>query len=355
MPGRKPKLIPSAPRCKVTISTVQDLIKLSEADLPACLDALHAWIQRTKADQANAERVGAAAATPTSFEWMPRAKTGLADPRALSPTTSIRDLGLRPSAVAELMEARFYALEDFSVETETSLRRFPNVGLGTIASVREMLQAVGLDFKAPTDPYEVARIRAGQARAGGLAGEIDDASSVADLGLKDTTISRLITQEVLTVGKLRAATLRDLYMWFGASGRADVMAGLKRHGLELASKPSGFELWRYKLATVAELPMPPDSAPTHELRPWLGEVANVLERTIAPTVGDGHGPNPQATWHRAGVLEDGGGLFRRPRQSPVSFQVTRHYLPYLPTGPAQPLFPARNGCPGRRVWVEVNQ
>lgn len=308
--------IVSAPRRKITISKVEDLLELSEADLPGCLEALHTWVQRTKAAQANAQRVGAPAATPPTFEWTPRVKVGTADPRALSPTTHIRDLGLRPSAVAELMESQFYALEDFSVVTESSMRRFPNVGMGTVSALREMLQSVGLDFKAPTDPYVVARIRAGQARAGALAGAIDDASSVADLGLKNTTISRLLTREVQTVGQLRALSLKDIFLVFGDVGRADVMAALKRHGLELACKPSGYELWRYKLITAAELPMPPDEAPTRELRPWLGEVASFLEKTVAPTVGD-------ARRLAAGKMPDIRGLGRVSWRSVVDFFAAR--------------------------------
>lgn len=336
-------------RRKFVICKVEDLLQIAEADLPACLDALHGWVQRTKAVQADAERLQTPVSSPAPFEWTPREKSDLVAARDLSPTTHIRDLGLRPSAMHELMQNRFYALEDFSVETESSLRRFPNVGSSTVASLREMLHSVGLDFKVPTDRYEVARIRAGQARAGSLQTAVADGSSVADLGLKNATISRLLSKQVETVGQLRAATLSDLFVWFGASGRADVMAGLKRHGLELVSKPSGLELWRYKLIKAEDLPMPADDAPTKELRPWLGEVATVLERSIAPTVGDARqlaaGP-PQrfrglgkASWQAVVAFFGAGGHATASPIWPAS--------PSCPSSPPRsaPLAPSSNGFP----------
>lgn len=269
------------------IRSLDDFLQVPEAQLPNCLAALHRAIEAQKKLRESAQVRGLATRF-TEFEWRPK------EPRKpvalkVTATTAVQDLGLKPAAVFHFREMNLYALEDFAEVTAIDLRRVPDVGDSTVAQVRELLAVVGLRFREPTDPYYARLQRAKLAR--GMSAlerkkDISDAADIADLGLKSTTLTRCIGKGIMTVGQLRTTTLRDLCIAFGRQSVIDLLECLDGVGLELESRPTQTEKWRWHAIRREALKRPQERAPIEDLQPWIGAgVAQDLTRAGLTTVG----------------------------------------------------------------------
>jgi len=165
------------------LRTVADFRSVPDAQLHNCLRAFRSWLDEERA----AAEAGSRA--PDAFVWRPQPRS--APQPAPTATTDIRSLGLRPSVTAQLARMNILALEDFSEMSAPELGRMVNVGATTVAKVRAMLQAVGLDF-CEGEPAAAAPPRAA---AGAPAGPADDRTPVAELGLRMQTARKAMGQE----------------------------------------------------------------------------------------------------------------------------------------------------------------
>ena len=199
----------------------------------------------------------------------------------------IGKLGLRPSAMWKLRELNLYALEDFTQASESELLAVPDVGRSTVAQIRSYLHAIGLDFRPAQNPIARAMQRSQVAHSTPAAQrQVDDSSNIADLGLRPNTVWKCIQKEITTVGKLREAALRDLWIDFGEKTVLELVETLEAVGLELASKPGQLEKWRYKAIRPEKLQAPGDNSSVLELQPWLGAICEHLQREGVATVAD---------------------------------------------------------------------
>lgn len=270
------------------IRSLDDFLQVPESELPNCLAALHRAIEAHKKLRDCAQQRGVAAPF-TEFEWRPK-EPRQPVAREITATAAVQDLGLKAAAVFHFREMNLYALEDFSEVTALDLRRVPDVGDSTVAQIRELLAIVGLRFREPTDPY-YARLQRGKLARVMPAPErkknICDAADIADLGLKSRTLARCVDKGILTVGHLRVMTLRDLYVAFGRQSIVDLLECLDSVGLELESRPTQTEKWRWHAIPREALKRPQEDAPTEDLQPWIGAgVAQDLTRAGLRTVGD---------------------------------------------------------------------
>lgn len=272
------------------IRSLGDFLRVPAPELANCLAAFRRAIESRKQLLAAAAGQGADATALafTEFEWKPREKSApLAD--AITATTEVGGLGLKPAAVHKFRDLNLYALEDFAHTTAHELRAMPDVGSATVEQIRGLLESVGLSFRAPTNRYHQATERAKVAQS--LSPEkrregLSDESDIADLGLKWTTLSRCIQKDIHTVGDLRKLTLRALYVSFGSQGLIGLMEGLDAVRLPLHSQPSQLERWRHSAIRRDALKHPEDSAPVLELQPWLGGLPAQLARHGVATVGE---------------------------------------------------------------------
>jgi hypothetical protein len=267
------------------IRSLSDFIEIPEDELANCLRVFRHWIEEQKTLRADARAGERAFKVAEEFSWRPKAANDKTRPQ-YTPTTPIRELGLRFAAVAACMEMRIFALEDFSDIEASELATVPNVGKSTVVKVREMLRSVGMDFREPANPFRRAYERAKAVRAGQKLEKISDQDHVVELDLKTVISGRLMTKGITTVGQLRQQTPRDLGMIFGTAGGRHVFARLRANGLDLQPPPTQLELWRYHLVTADQLVRPSDDHSINELEPWLGAVASAATRAGLTTVGD---------------------------------------------------------------------
>lgn len=261
-----------------TLRTVADFRAIPDGQLQHCLRAFRNWLE----EQRIAAEAAAEARAPDAFVWTPRERP--APQPAPSATTDIRQLGLRPSAVVQLTGMNIFALEDFAELSEQELSRVVNVGATTVVKVRSLLQAAGLDFRPPA--AAIARPQPQRASERRLpARVIDDATHLADVGLRQQTVKKLLLRDITTVGALRDLAPRDFERMLSLRRRTEVYRVLQSHGLALRCGPSGLQLWRSGLVRVEDLAHPGDDAGVLELQPWLGSVALALERSGVESVG----------------------------------------------------------------------
>lgn len=253
------------------VRSFDDLLDLEPDQLSHCLTALRAWIGRTRRLRARAEADGV---DPKSlqiapFTWTPRT-TGdpVGRPR---PETPIEDLGLRRAAVAKLHEMRIYCLEDLTVCTENEIGGQKHLGEVTLDHLRTHLAAAGLSFRENENPVHRALQKAQVARRLPVeARQVDDSSPVHQLGLRPTTVERLLQIRIETVGQLRGHTLRQLFAKFGKKSLTEIMDTLKALGLELQEKPGQLEMWRYGAIHPRDLVRPAMDSSVDEMAPWVG-------------------------------------------------------------------------------------
>jgi hypothetical protein len=259
-------------------------------EIAACLSSFQAWLLRAHELRAVAQREGRdfSKLDLKEFTWRARAEPSADRPTVPYPaTTPIGELGLRPSAMWKLRELNLYALEDFTQASEDELLRVPDVGAATVAQIRTYLQAIGLDFRPPQNPWLRADQRAKLAiRLDPRQRGISDSSEICDLGLRPQTVWKCMQKGIATVGALRMTALRDLWNGFGKKTVLEIVETLEPVGMELASKPSQLEKWRYDAIRPEKLEPPEDKASVLELQPWLGGLCEILQREGVDTIVD---------------------------------------------------------------------
>lgn len=273
-----------------TFRTVADFLAVPPTEIGACLSIFRAWLLRAHELRAVAQREGrdASKLDLSEFTWHARAEPSADRPAVPYPAaTPIGELGLRPSAMWKLRELNLYALEDFTQASEDELLRVPDVGAATVAQIRTYLQAIGLDFRSPQNPWMRADQRAKLAtRLAPSERGIHDSSEICDLGLRPQTVWKCMQKGIATVGVLRTTALRELWIGFGKKSVLEIVETLDSVGMELASKPSQLEKWRYDAIRPEKLVPPADSASVLELQPWLGSICDLLLREGVATVAD---------------------------------------------------------------------
>jgi DNA-directed RNA polymerase alpha subunit len=186
----------------------------------------------------------------------------------------------------ELRTHNLYALEDFTQASEDELMARPRVGRATIVQIHSYLQALGLDFKPTPHPGRLADIKTRVARKlPPRERRISDDSHIGDLGLRTFTLGRCMQIGLTTVGALQRQSLRDLYPRFGLKSLQEIVQTLDSVGLELHSRPSQSEKWRFGAISKEHLKHPADHEPIRELQPWLGKLCDRMERAGVETVG----------------------------------------------------------------------
>lgn len=275
---------------ELVIRSVDDFLKVPEAELTNCMTAFRRAIEAHKRMLVVAGEGGTHSTTVPfrEFVWKPREDERPPLDRVTS-TTPVDELGLKPAAVRKFRDLNLYALEDFAQATENELRTIPDVGPSIVAKIRELLAAVGLAFRPPAHPWLRAEQKAKVARA--LAPEdrakrISDESDTADLGLKGTTLTRCLEKGINTVGQLRGMTLRDLYVPFGSQSLIDLLTCLDAVGKPLYSAPSQLERWKYRAIARESLVAPTEDQPVTDLQPWIGAAAEHFARAGIRTVGE---------------------------------------------------------------------
>lgn len=186
----------------------------------------------------------------------------------------------------ELRTHNLYTLDDFTQASEDELMAMPRVGRATIVQIHSYLQALGLDFKPSPHPGRLADIKTRVARKlPPQERRVTDDSHIGDLGLRTFTLGRCMQNGLTTVGTLRRQSLRDLYPRFGSKSLQEILETLASVGLELQSRPTQLEKWRFAAISKEHLKHPADHEPVRELQPWLGKLCDRLERAGIETVG----------------------------------------------------------------------
>ncbi|WP_342616565.1 hypothetical protein [Rhodoferax sp. GW822-FHT02A01] len=275
----------------VEISTIQDFLSVPSEDLGACLKAFQAHIEKVKLEMTDARHLGASQVTAMRcFTWQRRSTDRSTErPVVVTGSTALRDLGVKPAAVFRLRELNIYCLEDCSEVSQDELMATPDIGHKTVLSIRESLNAIGMDFKEHPNPRRAANNRARLLRNVPLSERgksINATSEIAQLGLTTSTFSRFSRSNINTVGQLLDLRVSDLSSMFGSSGLREITQTLDALGLTLKANPSMLEQWRYGLRTKEDMPLPSDRAPITELRPWIGSSADAYKRHGLDTVED---------------------------------------------------------------------
>jgi len=280
------------PRSRREIRSLNDFLDVPEEELQSCLAGLKAAIHRIKANQAALLRDG----HPEErirfdvFAWEPVGKRRL-ETGSMQGATPIKALALKPRVRHVLSLLNIYYLEDLSEISESELIREPSVGQTTVARLREALHAIGMDFKPNPNPVGAMYDKNRALRKIPVemrAHSLTDASHISELGLRSAILSRALDRDVITVGDLRAHSLRSLCMLFGQSQVKEILAVLDRAGKPLTTRPNQLELWRHGLLTADEVHV--ETARTGavlNLAPWIGwACAKMLEEREVKTVGD---------------------------------------------------------------------
>lgn len=273
------------------IRTLSDFVDIPEGDLPSCLSAFRKAILQAKADRAAAARDGKPSQSVKleAFVWAPQDRE-VKDVGNLQGTTSIEELPLRPVTRHRLRELSIYCLEDLSEVSESELRRMPDMGATMVARLRELLNAIGMDFKPNPNPvaamYDRNRLNrklSFEERARTL---IND-SHLSDVGFSPPTIKRALIRNYETVGELRALTLRTLCIEFGKAQVKEILETLKLVGLPLQPEPTKLDLWRHGLLKSQEMQFSADAnSALDDLAPWIGHAAvTYFKREGLETVG----------------------------------------------------------------------
>ncbi|CAN7782224.1 hypothetical protein LJR175_008201 [Variovorax sp. LjRoot175] len=283
-------------KASYTFRSIAELAQVAEADLPSCLAALHRSLVEARRQHAAALR-GQLIAPNAPFEfpaftWKP---TGArSDPfpalaATLGPETPINELPVRPRVRFVLHQRNVFCLEDLAAISENELLRGDGVGVKTVGRLREMLQAVGLNFLPNPDERgrefdETRALRAlpEEARDATLLGLADDAP-VSQLALRPVTLRRAQRAGFRTVGELRATNPVGLAGRFGPAERREIYGRLLQTGQAFREGHPVAELWRYGLIERDKMQFPEDpGTPLSELRPWLeGAFKPLKKRGVA--------------------------------------------------------------------------
>jgi Phage integrase protein. len=260
------------------IRTLADFLDVPEEELHRCLRAFRQAVQQAKSDRTDAVREGkpAEAIKFDTFVWEPQDREAQ-DIGTLQGTTPIEELPLRPVTRHRLRELSIYCLEDLSEVSESELRRMPDMGATMVARLRELLNAIGMDFKPNPNPvaamYDRNRLNrklSFEERARTL---IND-SHLSDVGFSPPTIKRALIRNYETVGELRALTLRTLCIEFGKAQVKEILETLKLVGLPLQPEPTKLDLWRHGLLKSQEMQFSADAnSALDDLAPWIGQAA----------------------------------------------------------------------------------
>lgn len=274
------------------IRTLSDFLDVPEEELHRCLRAFRQAVQQAKADRTNAVREGkpAKAIKFDTFVWKPQ-DNEIKDVGNLQGTTPIEELPLRPVNRHRLRELSIYCLEDLSEVSESELRRMPDMGATMVARLRELLRAIGMDFKANPNPvaamYERNRLNRKLAIEE-RASSITDDSHLSDVGFSPATIKRALKRGHESVGELRALSLRTLCIEFGKAQVHEILETLKQVGRPLHSAPTQMDLWQHGLLKGEEMPFGADAnSGLDNLAPWIGQAAvTSFKREGMATVAD---------------------------------------------------------------------
>lgn len=280
------------PRSRREIRSLNDFLDVPEEELQACLAGLKDAIHRIKAHQAALLRDGHPEERIRfdAFTWEPLAKRRL-EPGSIQGATPLKALALKPRVRHVLSLLNIYCLEDLTEISESELIREPSVGRTTVARLREALQAIGMDFKPNPNPVGAMydRNRAlGKIPVEQRANSLSDASHLSELGLRTTTLSRMLSRDITLVGDLRTQSLRSLNTHFGKAQVKEILSVLDRAGLPLINQPSQLDLWRSGLLSAGEVRIDTSRKGTVlNLAPWIGwACAKNLEAHGVRTVGE---------------------------------------------------------------------
>ncbi len=274
------------------IRTLSDFLDIPEEELHRCLRAFRQAVQQAKADRADAVRLGkpAKAIKFDTFVWEPQDREAQ-DVGTLQGTTPIEELPLRPVTRHRLRELSIYCLEDLSEVSENELKCMPDVGATMVAKLRELLNAIGMDFKPNPNPvsamYERNRLNR-KLSFEERARSITDDSHLTDVGFSPATLKRAVKRGYETVGGLRALTLRTLCIEFGKAQVKEILDTLKQVGRPLHPEPTQIDLWRHGLLKSQEMQFSADAnSALDDLVPWIGKSAvTCFKQTGIGTVGD---------------------------------------------------------------------
>lgn len=298
-----------------------DLLELDPAQLSRCIAALRAWVGRTRRPRAEAAKEGM---DPNrlkieAFSWRPRSPGGSSGQGndLVTPYTGVDEIGLRRAVVVRLFELNIFTLDDLSVSTEDELRAENRLGSTSIEILRTKLIEAGLEFRESEDPLRRALRKADIARRiPAPERQVDDASSIDQLGLRPATAVQLMRMKVQTVGDLRAQSLHSLFPRFGKMTLIEIVDTLKSVGLQFHTPPGQLEMWRYGVIKPIDLVHPQQDEAVQELAPWVGSavtgalakagVATVAEaRAIAEQLQAGEKSGPTSPKRIPGLGESG--------------------------------------------------
>jgi len=302
------------PRATVTISRLNDLVALSDADLAACLNAMRQELVAARWKHEAAVASGAAAESKAfrfdRFVWQRAKRPVPAVP--ITPETPVSDLPFARPALDSLRAHGMEFLCDLAKACERDLLGFQDLGPTTVAGLRRLLQAAGLDFATPTarqaserrrnmalqqlTPEELRAVRA----------QLDDDAPASRLGLHPRTLAGCLRAGWLTVGMLRVASLAEMAERLGKASLREVCHALEQTSVGLGPGRTPLALWRVGALPVSSMVRPTSlMTPIEEFEPWLGPLAKDLASAGLGSLG--HLTYAQLT----GTLERVPGLTRR--------------------------------------------
>jgi len=269
-----------------TIQTINDLAQLPDDELLPCLTAIRAAVVEARRIHSISQREGLVAKDAPfvfpSFTWRPKGSRRL-DVPPLRPETPIEEIPLRASTHRALKELGILRVEDLSAISESELLRKHAIGRNTVARLREFLTRTGMDFAPNPDARERAFDESKallslshEARAAALKGA-KDSSAVSSLGLRASTLTRVLDQGYLAVGSLRRLSLAAICDSFTRREAREIYNALMLTGRPFAGSATPLELWRRGLVTTNEMATPTAArTPIEDLRPWLGSSVDAL-------------------------------------------------------------------------------
>lgn len=277
-------------RAAVTITKLNDLVALSDADLAACLTDLRRELVAARWKHEAAVASGAApegeAFRFDRFVWKRATRGGkrwVESVAVIGPDTPIADLPFPRPPLDSLRAHGLEVLRDLAKACERDLLGFQDLGPTTVAGLRRLLQGVGLDFATPTARKSSERQRnmalqqlsSEELRA--VRAQLDDAAPASRLGLHPRTLGGCLRAGWLTVGALRGAPLSEMAERLGKASLREVCQALEQTSVGLGAGRTPLALWRVGAMPVSSM-VPPSSraTPIEEYEPWLGPLAKIL-------------------------------------------------------------------------------
>lgn len=262
------------------IRKLSDFLEIPEDELHRCLNSFRRGVLKAKADRMALQKKGLSpeGIIFDAFIWKPN--TTKETVGVVPPETPVDELPIRYKTKLALKEMHVFALEDLSEVTEIELFMIPDTGHITIGKLRSMLTQIGLTFKSETDPVRklhednrLSRILPASERLN----SVTDESSISVLGLKQPTLERARRNGHLTLGHLRALSLRELLWSYGNKQVEEIVTLFSQAGMTFHKPLSNLDLWRIGMLKRENMPYPGDpNADISEAAPWLG--SSVIER-----------------------------------------------------------------------------